>query len=135
MEYEIPKYDGDMAPPNLYVELSEEICERKVEILMATFRSQASRPWFDPDAFRALMRLRGMESNASSRFAEGFTCRKVVLRDLGPTSSGWRVVPANPCVACHSPTPRRRIPPLIAGPHPRSAALGPVAPRPARARR
>ncbi len=79
LEYEIPKYDGDMASPNLYVELPEETCERKIEIVTTTFRTQASRGWFDPDAFRAVMRLRGMESNASSRFAEGFTCRKAVI--------------------------------------------------------
>ncbi len=79
LEYEVPKYDGDMSSPNIYVELPEETCERKIEIVTATFQTQASRPWFDPDAFRAVMRLRGMESNASSRFAEGFTCRKAVI--------------------------------------------------------
>jgi LmbE family N-acetylglucosaminyl deacetylase len=80
MEYEIPKYDGDLGSPNLYVELSQEICDRKIDIVLATFRTQSPRRWFDPDAFRGLMRLRGMESNTDSRFAEGFMCRKVVLR-------------------------------------------------------
>lgn len=79
LEYEIPKYEGDTASPNLYVELPEETCERKVEIVSRTFRSQASRPWFDPEAFRAVMRLRGMECNSRSRFAEGFTSRKAVI--------------------------------------------------------
>ena len=78
-EYEIPKYDTDPATPNLYVSLSEAICDRKVELLGATFTSQAGRPWFDPDLFRAQLRLRGMECRSESRFAEAFTCRKVVL--------------------------------------------------------
>jgi LmbE family N-acetylglucosaminyl deacetylase len=78
-EYEIPKYDTDPVTPNLYVTLPQAICDRKIELLGATFRTQASRPWFDPDAFRAQLRLRGMESHADSRFAEAFTCRKVVL--------------------------------------------------------
>jgi LmbE family N-acetylglucosaminyl deacetylase len=79
LEYEVPKYDGDPASPNLYVELPEATCDRKIEIVAATFRTQASRQWFDPDAFRAVMRLRGMESNSSTRFAEGFTCRKALI--------------------------------------------------------
>jgi len=84
MEYEIPKYEGDPVSPNVYVELSEEIGERKVELLLTIFRSQSSRPWFDADAFRALLRLRGIEANAASRFAEGFSCRKLVLRPSDP---------------------------------------------------
>jgi LmbE family N-acetylglucosaminyl deacetylase len=79
LEYEIPKYDTDPATPNMYVTLTEATTERKIELLRDTFRSQASRPWFDPDAFRALLRLRGMECRAESRYAEGFTCRKVVI--------------------------------------------------------
>lgn len=79
LEYEIPKYDGDAAAPNLYVELPEDICERKIELVRQTFQTQASREWFDPDAFRGLLRLRGMECRSKSRFAEGFTCRKVVI--------------------------------------------------------
>jgi LmbE family N-acetylglucosaminyl deacetylase len=78
-EYEIPKYDLDPATPNLYVTLPELVCARKIELITATFRSQAARPWFDPDAFRAQLRLRGLECHADSRFAEAFTCRKVVL--------------------------------------------------------
>jgi LmbE family N-acetylglucosaminyl deacetylase len=79
LEYEIPKYDLDPATPNLYVTLSEATCDRKIELLRDTFRTQALRPWFDPDAFRAQLRQRGMECRAESRFAEGFTCRKVVI--------------------------------------------------------
>jgi LmbE family N-acetylglucosaminyl deacetylase len=79
LEYEIPKYDGDPASPNVYVELPEATCERKIEILRETFKSQASKPWFDPEAFRSLMRLRGMECRAGSRYAEGFTGRKIAI--------------------------------------------------------
>lgn len=79
IEYEIPKYDLDPATPNLYVTLTEATCNRKIELLSETFRTQASRPWFDPDAFRAQLRLRGMECRAESRFAEAFTCQKVVI--------------------------------------------------------
>jgi LmbE family N-acetylglucosaminyl deacetylase len=79
LEYEIPKYDGDAGSPNFYVELPAQTCERKIDLLTETFRTQASRQWFDPDAFRALLRLRGMECNSSTRFAEGFTCRKAVI--------------------------------------------------------
>jgi LmbE family N-acetylglucosaminyl deacetylase len=79
LEYEIPKWDGDLATPNLYVALGEAIVERKVQLLLEHFPSQRSRRWFDADTFKGLMRLRGVESNAPERFAEAFHCRKAVL--------------------------------------------------------
>lgn len=79
LEYEIPKYDGDMGRPNCFVPLDSEICERKIEYLMDSFKSQLAKQWFRPDTFRALLRLRGMECNAKSGFAEAFYCNKVVL--------------------------------------------------------
>jgi len=79
LEYEIAKYEGDLGSPNLYVTLPEETCRRKIELIQDTFRSQAARTWFTADTFWALLRLRGLESNAPSRYAEGFTARKVVL--------------------------------------------------------
>ena len=79
LEYEIPKYDGDLGSPNLYVPLAEETVRRKVEHLMGAFPSQAGNQWFDREAFRAILRLRGIESNSPSRFAEGFYCRKASL--------------------------------------------------------
>jgi hypothetical protein len=79
LEYEIPKYDGDLAAPNLYVALGETIAERKIRLLLEHFSSQRSRRWFDADTFKGLMRLRGVESNAPERFAEAFYCRKAVL--------------------------------------------------------
>jgi LmbE family N-acetylglucosaminyl deacetylase len=78
-QYEIPKYDGDLRTPNLYVPLDRAACERKAELLAEHFRSQAGRAWFTPDTFMALARLRGVECNAPSGFAEGFHVRKVVV--------------------------------------------------------
>jgi LmbE family N-acetylglucosaminyl deacetylase len=79
LEYEVPKYDGDLRSPNLFVELSEETCRRKVDTLIRGFPSQAQREWFSEDVFWSLLRLRGFESSASSGYAEGFHCRKIVL--------------------------------------------------------
>jgi LmbE family N-acetylglucosaminyl deacetylase len=79
LEYEVAKYEGDLTTPNLFVELSEETAARKVELVVETFPSQASRRWFDRELFRGLLRLRGLESGAASGLAEGFTSRKVVL--------------------------------------------------------
>ncbi len=85
LEYEIPKYDGDMGRPNLFVPLAEPTYRRKVELLRKMFPSQQRKPWYTEDTFLALMRLRGMESNAPSRHAEGFHCRKLVLAAGGAT--------------------------------------------------
>jgi len=79
LEYEIPKYEGDLGQPNLFVPLSAEQAERKVDLLMETFASQTARSWFTPDTFRATLRLRGIECGAAEGFAEGFYARKVVL--------------------------------------------------------
>ena len=78
LEYEIMKYDGDLGRPNFYVPLSEGVCRDKIEVLLKAFPSQAKRPWFDEDTFWSLLRLRGIECNASSRLAEAFHVRKVV---------------------------------------------------------
>ena len=79
LEYEIPKYDGDLPTPNLYVDLPTWAVDRKVDVLLETFASQRERSWFSAETFRGLMRLRGIEARASSGYAEGFICRKVVL--------------------------------------------------------
>jgi LmbE family N-acetylglucosaminyl deacetylase len=79
LEYEIPKYDGDLGRPGIFVPLEKEICEKKVAYLMNTFRSQQTKHWFQPDTFFSLMRLRGMECAASSGYAEAFYCRKLVM--------------------------------------------------------
>jgi LmbE family N-acetylglucosaminyl deacetylase len=79
LEYEIPKYDGDLGSPNFFVRLDETICTKKTEYLLAHFGTQGNRHWFDEDTFLALMRLRGIESRAPARYAEAFYCRKLVL--------------------------------------------------------
>jgi|TARA_R110002050_G_scaffold103844_1_gene212932 LmbE family N-acetylglucosaminyl deacetylase len=77
LEYEIPKYDGDLGNPNFYVALDKKHLEVRNEILMETFVSQQSKHWFDVDTFNALPRLRGMES--ATNFAEAFYARKLVI--------------------------------------------------------
>jgi LmbE family N-acetylglucosaminyl deacetylase len=79
LEYEIPKYDGDLGQPNVFIPLEAEACERKINYIWDSFASQRSKPWFRQDTFLSLMRLRGMECNASSGYAEAFYCRKLVL--------------------------------------------------------
>lgn len=79
LEYEIPKFDGDLGQPNLFMPLSMETVERKIAHLIEAFPSQRDRPWFSADTFRAVLRLRGIESNAPSGFAEGFTARKLTM--------------------------------------------------------
>jgi len=79
LEYEIPKYDGDLGQPNCYVPLSTELCEKKVRYLMDAFPSQRTKRWFEESTFLALMRLRGIECNAPSGYAEAFHLRKLVL--------------------------------------------------------
>jgi LmbE family N-acetylglucosaminyl deacetylase len=80
LEYEIPKYDGDLATPNVYVPLAESIAQKKVDHLMRHFASQHSKPWYTFSTFEALMRLRGVECNSPSGLAEGFYCRKMTLQ-------------------------------------------------------
>jgi LmbE family N-acetylglucosaminyl deacetylase len=80
LEYEIPKYDGDLSRTNLYSPLTEDTVERKLDHLFRHFSTQRTKEWFTPDLFRGLMRVRGMEANAASGFAEAFVARKLVLR-------------------------------------------------------
>jgi len=77
LEYEIPKWDGDIGQPNVYVPVSAAALERKIELLMAHFGSQRSKQWFDEETFRGLARIRGMECR--ERYAEAFFARKVAL--------------------------------------------------------
>ena len=75
LEYEIPKYEGDLGHPNAYVGLDPELAERKVKALLAAYPSQTSKPWFDAETLRGLMRLRGVECRQP--FAEAFHARKL----------------------------------------------------------
>ena len=79
LEYEIPKFDGDLISPNLFVPLREAICEKKVNYLLKHFKSQQQRSWFTAGTFAALHRLRGIECNSNTGYAEAFHCRKTVL--------------------------------------------------------
>lgn len=79
LEYEIPKWDGDLGRPNCYVPLSAAVMRRKSRLLMRTFASQRGKDWFDERTFEGLARLRGMECRASEGYAEAFHGRKLVL--------------------------------------------------------
>jgi LmbE family N-acetylglucosaminyl deacetylase len=79
LEYEIPKYDGDFRSPNVFVHLDERLCQRKIEYIMECFPSQHDKQWFTSDTFLATLRLRGVESNSPTRYAEGFYCRKLIM--------------------------------------------------------
>jgi LmbE family N-acetylglucosaminyl deacetylase len=76
LEYEIPKYDGDLGAPNFFVALNEIFCSRKIDYILKSFKSQGGKQWFTADTFRGLLRLRGIECNAPEKFAEAFYCRK-----------------------------------------------------------
>lgn len=79
LEYEIPKYEGDLGSPNLYVRLDEETGSRKVSTLIESFPSQHDKQWFSKETFYGLMHVRGLECNSPSRLAEAFYCRKLMM--------------------------------------------------------
>jgi LmbE family N-acetylglucosaminyl deacetylase len=79
LEYEIPKYDGGLGSPSVFVPLAAADVQRKVDILMDVYATQRSKQWFTPDMFKGLMRLRGIECNAPEGFAEAFYSRKMRL--------------------------------------------------------
>jgi LmbE family N-acetylglucosaminyl deacetylase len=78
LEYEIPKFDGDLSTPNTYVELNESQVEKKIDLILKHFNSQREKRWFDEETFRSILRIRGIESN-SARYAEGFHSRKITF--------------------------------------------------------
>jgi LmbE family N-acetylglucosaminyl deacetylase len=79
LEYEIPKYEGDLGAPAVYVGLGRAEVEQKIRLLMACYGTQRSKRWFTPELFRGLMRIRGVESGAESGWAEAFHARKLLL--------------------------------------------------------
>jgi LmbE family N-acetylglucosaminyl deacetylase len=79
LEYEIPKWDGDIGQPNLYVPVPAGVLQRKIELLISHFGSQRSKQWFDAETFLGLARLRGMECRAPEKYAEAFFARKLSL--------------------------------------------------------
>jgi LmbE family N-acetylglucosaminyl deacetylase len=81
LQYEIPKYEGDLGQPNAYVAIDDATLEQKIELIRTSFVSQATKPWFDADTFRAMARLRGVECGA--RWAEAFHAEKFLLAAAG----------------------------------------------------
>ena len=79
LEYEIPKWDADLTPPNVYVALTEATARRKAELIGEAFRSQTDRHWFSAETFLGLARLRGIECRAPDGYAEGFHARKLAF--------------------------------------------------------
>ena len=79
LEYEIPKYDGDLGSPNCFVPLSQQVCDRKIRHICDVFQTQRSKAWLTEDTFQALLRLRGVECAAPDKYAEAFYCRKLIL--------------------------------------------------------
>lgn len=79
LEYEIPKYDGDFGSPNFFIQFDETISLNKIGKIMKYFKSQSDKAWFTRDTFLSILRLRGVESNAPEKYAEGFYCRKIIL--------------------------------------------------------
>jgi LmbE family N-acetylglucosaminyl deacetylase len=79
LEYEVPKWDGDLAAANVYVPLSRPEAAAKVAHLLSAFPSQRGRAWYTEETFAAILRLRGIECHAPDGIAEAFICRKLVL--------------------------------------------------------
>jgi LmbE family N-acetylglucosaminyl deacetylase len=78
LEYEIPKYDGDLGVPNCFVPLRQETCARKSKYICDTFQTQGNKAWLTEDTFQGLMRIRGVECAAPEKYAEAFYCRKFI---------------------------------------------------------
>jgi LmbE family N-acetylglucosaminyl deacetylase len=79
LEFEIPKYDGDFGNPSFFVPLPKELIEKKISNIVNTFDSQREKRWFEGETFRSVMRLRGMECNSPTGYAEAFYCRKILF--------------------------------------------------------
>jgi len=79
LEYEILKYDGDLSTPNWYALLDEKQVRKKIENILSIFKSQSGKNWFSEETFRSILRIRGVESQSTSNYAEAFYCRKIVF--------------------------------------------------------
>ncbi|HTY75593.1 MAG TPA: PIG-L deacetylase family protein [Candidatus Nanoarchaeia archaeon] len=79
LEYEIPKFDGDLGTPNLYVNIDETLARRKTSLILENYPSQKEKSWFTAETFMSILRIRGIESNSPTQYAEGFYCRKLVI--------------------------------------------------------
>jgi len=110
LEYEIPKYDGDFGSPNVFVPLDRSTCRAKIQYILQCFPSQKARQWFDSETFWSVLRLRGMESNAESRYAEAFYGRKLLLGsgDASRSIVGGSSAPAGTVTTRSTRTPSSR---------------------------
>ncbi|MBK8904170.1 MAG: PIG-L family deacetylase [Anaerolineaceae bacterium] len=81
LEYEVPKYDGDLGAPNFFMHLDREVCQQKVQLLLKHFGTQANKHWFTEETFLANLRLRGIESRAPENYAEAFYGRKLIWHE------------------------------------------------------
>jgi hypothetical protein len=79
LEYEIPKYDGDLGSPSVFAPLAPAVIDQKIALILRHFRSQSDKHWLTEDLLRSLPRLRGMECAAAQGLAEAFHCRKLVF--------------------------------------------------------
>jgi len=79
LEYEIPKYDGDLGSPNCFVPITRRIGSRKIQYICDVFQTQSNKAWLTADTFQGLMRLRGVECAAPDDYAEAFYCRKLIM--------------------------------------------------------
>ena len=79
LEYEIPKWDGDLGRPTVFVPLEQRHVDAKVDAIWDAYASQRDKHWFTKETFLATLRLRGIECKAPSGYAEAFHCRKLVL--------------------------------------------------------
>lgn len=79
LEYEIPKYDGDLGSPNLFCHLDKAVADKKIQYIIESFGTQRDHVWFTEDTFWSILRLRGVESNSPSKYAEAFYGRKIVF--------------------------------------------------------
>jgi LmbE family N-acetylglucosaminyl deacetylase len=77
LEYEIPKYDGDFGTPNFFVPLEHAICQRKINSILASYKTQGDKHWMTRDLLLSVLRIRGMECASATKFAEAFYCRKI----------------------------------------------------------
>ena len=79
LEYEIPKYDGDLGSPNVFSPIEKTLCNQKTKLIIDSFKSQEHNQWFSDSTFQAILRLRGIEANSPTGYAEAFYCRKIVI--------------------------------------------------------
>lgn len=85
LEYEIPKYDGDLGSPNYFVPLKRDVCDRKIKFICDAFQTQSNKVWLTKDTFQAMHRIRGVECASPDKYAEAFYCRKLIC-EFCPTT-------------------------------------------------